>query len=179
MRRVPGAREVSQALRTTAKAVKVSLRDLNQQAAQLMARGDYSGAEAMAAKGRDIQAFQNEVENLRSRWNGIRGVAGEAGEKRATTALWSYYQPILQALLELNGEGTRGEIEPQVEKAMKGELQPGDYDPLGRGQLRWQIMIRRARRHLVNEGWLEPGSGQIWRITAAGRRAAKAKPERR
>jgi hypothetical protein len=33
-------------------------------------------------------------------------------------------------------------------------------------------MIRRARKHLAREGWIEGGSGRLWRITEAGRRAA-------
>lgn len=52
-------------------------------------------------------------------------------------------------------------------------LLPGDREPRGRGTERWQVMIRRARRHLVAEGWIESGSGEAWRITEAGRRATE------
>jgi hypothetical protein len=161
MKKVPDSLRVAQALKAADKAIHVSLRKLNRQAGQLMARGDYSGAETLAATGRELQSFRAEFDALRKRWNGIRAGAKTDHVKNATTPLWAYYQPILQALAELGGEARRSDIEPHVERLMKEKFQPGDNDPVARGRLRWQAMIRRAHRHLLKEGWLEARSGGL------------------
>jgi len=44
---------------------------------------------------------------------------------------------------------------------------------MARGTERWQIMVRRSRKSLAAEGWIEDRSGPVWRITDAGRRAAE------
>ena len=54
---------------------------------------------------------------------------------------------------------------------MRDTLQPSDHDPMARGQVRWQVMIRRARKHLVSEGWLDKGRGSLWTTSDAGRQA--------
>jgi hypothetical protein len=51
-------------------------------------------------------------------------------------------------------------------------LQLGEPDALAGGYESWRVMIRRARKHLVAEGWIEDRTGPIWRITEAGRKAA-------
>jgi hypothetical protein len=166
---------VDKALRSARSAIKQALKGLNQAAAQRMSKGDYPAAEALATKGREIQQFRAEVDALFKRWRELRQLGGQSGPKKTATALWAYYQPILRALVEADGEARRVELEPTVERLMDGMLQPGDREPLGRGTVRWQVMIRRARKHLSAEGWIEGKPGGAWRITDAGRRAA-AKP---
>jgi hypothetical protein len=175
MSQVPEGKGVRQALRSATTAVKNSLAALNQRAADVMAKGDYARAEALANKGREIQAFQAELAVLAARWKSISsGGTAEEGEKSASSPLWSYYQPILKALVELGGEATRSEIEARVERELNDRLAAGDRQSMARGRERWQVMVRRARRHLITEGWLEPNTGKQWKITAAGRRAANA-----
>jgi len=174
MSKIPDAQKVAQALKSTDKAIKSSIRTLNQHAAQLMARGNYGGAEDLMAKGREIQSFRTEFDALRKRWGEVRGKGKDGPIKNTHTPLWAYYQPILQALVGLGGEARRQEIEPQVEQLMKGSFQPGDIEPLSRGRFKWQAMIRKAYRPLVKEGWLEARVGKTWRITPSGRQAAKA-----
>jgi hypothetical protein len=93
--------------------------------------------------------------------------------------LWAYYQPILRALESLGGEAKRTPLMEEVEKLMAAEFKKGDRDLLSNGRLqRWQVMVLHARKHMVQEGWLESGSGFLWRITSSGRRAAKAEAPR-
>ncbi len=140
-----------------------------------MARGDYDGATRLAEKGREIQSFQAELEALQARWSEIRQKDTKTGSgRKSRTPLWNYYKPILRALIELGGEAKRAEIEPLVERSMQDEFLPGDRETNARGRERWQVMVRRARRHLVEEGWIEGGQSQVWRITPRGRDAAKA-----
>lgn len=175
MKRIPDSRAVDKALRSARSAVKQALKGLNQAAAQRMGKGDYSAAEALAAKGREMQQFRAEVDALSNRWRELRQWEGRSDSKKTVTPLWAYYQPVLKALVEAGGEARGVELEPSVERLMNGLLQPGDREPLGRATVRWQVMIRRARKHLIAEGWIESRSGGAWRITDAGHRAA-AKP---
>ena len=172
MKKVPQAGAVARELRSVCAAIQKSLKGLNQAAGQRMAKGDYAAAEALAAKGREIRQFQGEVEALRTRWRGLSGT-GQRAAKKSVTPLWSYYQPILKALAEAGGAASRSDLEPAVERLMSATFLPGDREPLGRGSERWQVLIRRARKHLIDEGWIESGSGKAWRITEAGRRAAE------
>lgn len=141
-------------------------------ASQRMAKGDYATAEALAARGKEIRQFQSEVEALRKRWREVCGGGGRAA-KKPTTPLWAYYQPILQGLLQAGGECRRTDLEGHVERLMSASLQPGDCAATARGRERWRTMVRRARKPLMAEGWIEDGIGKLWRITDAGRRAAE------
>lgn len=177
MKPIPHAREVDKALRAVKSTVRVSLKQLNGYAGQLMAKGDYESAMALASRGQDIQAFQSEVEALRGKWAEIRS-SGKAGPRRKKTPLWMYFQPILKALVQLGGQARRPEIEPVVEGLMKNSFEPADLEPMARGKLRWQVMIQRAHKDLVREGWLDKHTKGGWKITPSGRQAAKAAPGR-
>ena len=172
MKRVPQARGVTVALREVRAAAQRSLKGLNQAASQRMGKGDYATAEVLAAKGKEIQQFQTEVEMLRKHWREVCALDASA-TKNSATPLWMYYQPILQALVQAGGECRRGEVESRVEKLMGAMLQPTDRDAMARGRERWRIMVQRARKALVAEGWMEDGTFLVWRVTNAGRQAAK------
>ena len=100
MKAIPRARAVRQALRTTEIAVRDALKELNKTAGDLMAKGDYTGAEALAAKGRQIQEFQGRIRELRREWKELRTGKADNGEVRGKihTAV---------GLLPVNLEGTR------------------------------------------------------------------------
>src|SRR5262245_42537823 len=170
MKRVPHAQNVRQAIRSVQVAAQRSLKGLNQVASQCMSKGDYATAETLAAKGKEIRQFQTEVDALRKRWREVCGSGG--GNTKSATPLWAYYQPILRALKAVGGESRRATLEAEVERVMGSTLLPGDQLGMARGRERWRVMVQRARKHLVGEGWIENGSGTIWKITDAGRRAA-------
>ena len=171
MKAIPRAREVAQALKASETAVKEALCELNRTAGTLMAKGDYSGAERLASKGRQIQEFQARVIELRRAWKEIRiGVKGNSDG--LGTPLWACYQPILKALAAAGGSARRSDLEAAVRGALGDQFQPSDETLMAGGQARWQVMIRRARKHMVNEGWLETGTGATWKITKEGHRVA-------
>lgn len=174
MTRIPHTKEVTKAIRQVRDATQKSLRALNQAASQRMAKGDYATAEALAAKGKEIRIFFGDIDMLRNRWSEISG-AQNLQEKGTQTPLWMYYQPILQSIIQNGGESLRITIEEFVGKMMKGKFQAKDNETLSRGRERWRVMVRRARKHLVQEGWLEDTRGKMWIITETGRRAAEAK----
>lgn len=172
MNRIPGSREVDRALKQAVREVKSALKEINQEAGKLVARGDYGGAEALVQVGRTVTTFTSELEALHLTWRELQdNTTGE--ELTEKTPLWEYYRPILQALVELGGESTLAQLEDRVEPSLAGLLKNGDLVLMSRGKPRWKVMVRRARRHMVKEGLLEDRSGLRWRISSQGRRIAE------
>lgn len=176
MSNIPREAEVDKALRVAVQKTERALEALNRQAGNVMSRGQYELAESMARKGRDIKGFICELKTAQANWRELcRGAESPKKSKVMMTPLWAYYQPILRALESLGGEAKRASLFAEVGKEIAPDLKAGDRDPLSGGKLqRWQVMVLRARKHMVHEGWLESGGGVLWRITSAGRLAAKA-----
>lgn len=176
MSNVPKAGEVDRALKAVVRAVENSLTVLNGRAGKVMATGKYEKAQALAERGLQVKSFIQEVEGLRKRWRELRrGSKATRKNKQEKTPLWAYYQPILRALDAVGGEAKRQTLMVEAEKQLASSFKDGDRDAMSGGRLeRWQVMVLRSRKHLVQEGWIEPGTGTVWRITSAGRRAAKA-----
>ena len=172
MKKVPNAGSVTRAIQAVRQAVKRLLKAVNIAAGKRMAKGDYVGAEALAAKGREVVQFQGEVDALLKRWREVQGARGHVA-KGPLTPVWQFYQPVLQALVQVGGEARRPELEPAVEKLMSATLQAGDREMLPRGRECWREMVRRTHKPLVAEGWLEKKGGLTWRTTEAGRKAAE------
>src|SRR5260370_20208817 len=100
--KIPGKREVDNALRLTSREIKSALRQVNQQAGRLVSRGDYDGAQSLVELGKEISQFTSEVEALHAKWRDLREDGDESRIER--TPLWKYYRPILKALGQLGGE---------------------------------------------------------------------------
>jgi len=83
VKRVPHAQGVDKALRSVRLAAEKALKGLNQAAGQQMSKGDYTAAEALAAKGKEIRQFLAEVEAVRKRWREVRGAAAGARGSRS------------------------------------------------------------------------------------------------
>lgn len=170
--KIPGGTNVNKTFGVLKKSVKTCLRESNQQAGKLLAKGDYSRAESLVEIAKSIDTFRTEVESLHSRWREIiKGVRKETTTGKQTP-LWEYYQPILQALMNLGGVARIAELEVAVRNLMNGRFTADDLMIMARGRTRWQAMIRRARKHMVREGFLEGDTGLEWRITPPGRKAA-------
>ena len=181
--RVPRSFEVNSTLKTLLKRLDGVLKRTNEQAARLVRRGDYAGAEAWVRVGTLLGDFRKKALGLRDEWRLLcREAAGKVPQisvkppkknRQPTTPLWEYYQPILKALVQAGGEARRPELDPLVLQVMEDRLQPGDHEVAGGGRPHWQNSIRRARKQLIKEGWLsEDGSKGMWRITEKGRAAA-------
>jgi len=173
MTRIPQTKGVTKAMRQVRDAAQRSLKALNQAASQRMRKGDYAAAEALAAKGKEIKAFFSDIDLLRKRWTEISG-SQNRDQKSAQTPLWAYYHSVLQAIVQNGGECVRSAVEDSIGRIMKGMFQTKDFETLSRGRERWRVMVRRTRKHLIQEGWLEDTKGKMWKITESGRKAAEA-----
>ena len=171
---IPQGQGVRRALKGLRTAAKKALKSLNQVAGERMSKGDYEAAEALAAKGREVRQFVQQVDDLTRAW----GDLSRGGQKKAArshgqaTPLWAYYQPILRAMVVAGGSCRWEELESRFERMESALLQPADRRPMAGGRQRWQVMIRRARKPMKSEGWIEK-SGKLWVVTDAGSKAAE------
>ena len=81
---------------------------------------------------------------------------------------------MLQALVALGGEASRRDVEKYLGSRVGETLKPGDLKPKGRtDRAQWQVMLRRVRKPMVREKYLEDIPGKHWRITTLGRQVAE------
>lgn len=172
---IPRNHDVAQAIRSLGREVKLAIKEANQHAAKRLARGDYAGAQSLIETAKAIADFGNEVKTIHGRWRSLRSTAHKPGRKKGDqTALWELYRPILQALVALGGNATRKEIEARLEETIGGTLKEGDLTTNGRGIPRWKIMVGRARKHMIAEGFVSGENLLRWKITSKGEHAAKS-----
>ncbi len=108
MRRIPRGRDVDRGLKAAARGIKLALKELNQQAARLISRGDYSAAEELVASARAVTAFQNDVDAIKKLWREVQRGSRPASDD-APTPVWKYYVPTLRVLMSLGGSIVRGD----------------------------------------------------------------------
>jgi hypothetical protein len=175
MAQVPRNQEVTRAIRSLAPQTQLATKEANQLAAKRLARGDYAGAQSLITVAQAISAFGNEVFGLNGRWSEVRS-AGKAPRKGkdSQTPLWEFYRPILQALASLGGEATRKDIEGKLEETLTSSLKEGDFVTNAHGVPRWKLMVGRARKHMIAEGFVTGEGSFRWKITSKGEQAAKS-----
>jgi hypothetical protein len=179
MAAIPNKRAVSQAIRAMHRTLKQTIKQINLAAADLAKKGNYERAEAAMAKGRELMRFREEIIGVEQKWKQVcvSGSAKTEGSKEVSIAAWQYYAPILRSLVTLNGTASLKDIEAEFLRQMNSHLRSGDRATLAGGRERWQVMIRRARKHMIKEGWLSAKSNTLWEITAAGRKVAEKQGE--
>lgn len=138
-------------------------------AAKLLTKGNYGGAQTLVDLARSVKAFDADVEALAAKWSGVRGGATKSPVSDGTP-LWAYYKVILQTLSVADGRLSTPELIKRLEAVATTALKPTDLEPTSSGRPRWQVMVKKARRPMAKEGFIESATGSEWRITAAGRR---------
>lgn len=179
MAAIPNKRSVSQALKSTRRAIKQTIKEINQTAANLAIKGAYERAEAMMTKGRELIVLREEIAGVELKWKELCG-SGKARNKVSgdvSLAAWQYYAPIVRSLVVLGGKASLSDLEAEFRRHMEHHLSIGDRSGMAGDRERWQVMIRRARKHMLKEGWLSNRSNKVWEITAAGRHFAESKAD--
>lgn len=179
MATIPNKRAVSHAIRSARRALKQTIKEINQTAADLAKKGAYERAEAAMTKGRELMHFREEIAGVEQKWKQVCsfGKPQNDGSGGAFLAAWQYYTPILRSLVALGGKASLGDLEAEFLRQMEPHLRVGDRSRMTGGRDRWQVMIRRARKHMAKEGWLSSGSSKLWETTAAGRQVAEKQDE--
>jgi hypothetical protein len=170
--KVPGAGGVERAIRNVKREIKSSLKQLHHQASKQLSRGNYADAQALVEVARIVGTFQGDVDTLREKWRSLRGISSTSSAQGERTPLWEYYRPILQVLASGDGRASTSELLGRLEPSLTKALKPEDLETMSNGRPRWQVMVRRARRHMKKEGLLETDGGNEWRITGTGRKVA-------
>lgn len=179
MAAIPNKRAVSQAIRSARRAIKQTIKEINQTAADLAKKGDYERAEAAMTKGRELMCFREEIASVEQKWKQVCGSGKEQNEAsgKGSLAAWQYYSPILRSLVALGGKASLSDLEIEFLRQMEPHLQVGDHSRMAGSRERWQVMIRRARKHMFKEGWLSSRNSKIWEIAAAGKQVADKQGE--
>jgi len=83
-----------------------------------------------------------------------------------------FWKPMLEALVEMGGQGSRQEVHKAVERKMKGRLKPGNYElNPSDGTTKWSKGVDFQRLAMVREGLMAENTPRgIWKITDQGRR---------
>lgn len=173
MPRTPKSAEVDKALKEAKRKIDGALKALNQSVSKAISQGDYTKAEELISKGKTFADFRDELDAIRQRWKSVTFIEREPGTQTENTPLWGYYQTILTALEAMGGQATRKEIEQHIERDT-ANLKPGDLGQTAQGRPRWKMMVRKARKYLTKEGFVQEGKGPVWRITPEGQRVARA-----
>ena len=180
MSAIPYKQAVSQSIRSAVKGLKQSIKEINQNAADLAKKGNYDRAEAAMAKGKELVCFRGEILRIEQRWKQVCGSGKTQNESSQDAPLpaWQYYSPIARSLVALGGKASLSDLEAEFLRQMEPHFHVSDRSQMANSRERWQVMIRRARKHMLKEGWLSSGSSKIWEITPAGRRVAEKKNEK-
>jgi hypothetical protein len=175
MAAIPNKRAVSQAIRSVRRTLKQTIKEINQTAADLAKKGDYERAEAAMAQGRQLMGFREEIVGVEQKWKQVCGFAKAPNKASGDVSLaaWQYYAPITRSLVALGGRASLSDLEAEFLRQMEPQLRLGDRSRMATGRERWQVMIRRARKHMIKEGWVSSRSGKLWEITTAGRQVAE------
>jgi len=81
-----------------------------------------------------------------------------------------FWKPILEALVEIDGQGSRQEVHKAVERKMKDRLKPADYELNRDGTTKWSKAVDYQRLAMVREGLIAGNTPRgIWKITDQGR----------
>jgi len=87
-----------------------------------------------------------------------------------TTLQKEFRKPILEALIDMGGQGPCVEVCVAVGRKMNDQLKAGDYKLNADGTKKWEKAVHFQRLAMVHEGLLADDSPRgIWQITDKGR----------
>jgi len=178
--------EVNAAFEILLEEIESVVNALNEAGADALRRGDYDKAQQTIEKATRLIEFREKVKALQKEWSALSPhVQGKKRRGRKRTARLSrglrtpeeaFRRPILEALVELGGRASIGEVLERVEEKMKGMLNEYDYQslPSDSRSVRWRNTAQWCRNTLVREGLMKSNSPYgIWEISDAGKRWLK------
>ncbi len=184
--------EVNTAFEILLEEIELVANQLNEDGAQAFKEGDYDGARRAIEEATRLAEFREKVKALQKEWASLLAKRPQR-PKKAERAVKSrlprglrtpedvFRRPILEALVELGGKASIGEVLDRVERKMKGKLTQYDLEPLPSDprSIRWRNTAQWCRNTLVREGLMKQDSPHgIWEISDQGRRTLKEGTER-
>lgn len=177
--------EVDAAFEILLEAVELVTNDLNEGGAKAFKTGDYEAARRAIEEATRLADFREKVKALQKEWATFFAKRPRRARKarRASkgrlprglrTPEEAFRRPILEALVELGGKASMGQVLDLVEKKMGAKLTKYDFQPLPSDpkSIRWRNTAQWCRNSLVREGLMRSDSPYgIWEISELGRRA--------
>jgi len=181
--------EINAAFEILIEEIEIVANQLNEDGAQAFKAGDYEGARRAIEEATRLAEFREKVKALQREWASLAAKrpkrepkARRTGKSRLPRGLRTpeeaFRRPILEALVELGGKATIGEVLDLVGKKMKASLTKHDLEPLPSDprSIRWRNSAQWCRNTLVREGLMKSDSPYgTWEISDAGKKALEDK----
>lgn len=169
--------------------LEATVSELTRQAHEALDVGDCGRVNALCGHIQRVTGLRGKVVGLLREWKGMawespqsaalvaRPAANNVSSRERLarglrTPQQAYVRPILQALVELGGKGSIGEVLDRVYKLVEHQLRDVDLEPLPSSPdvPRWRNAAQWARQDMVETQLLRSDSPRgIWEITDAGR----------
>ncbi|MCL4384899.1 MAG: winged helix-turn-helix domain-containing protein [Actinobacteria bacterium] len=174
--------EVNSAFEILLGEIENVLDSLNNEGEKSFKSQNYEKAKILSENATKLIAFRDKVKELQKEWKSIfieklpvkikRRKKSKKLQKGLKTNEKEFRIPILETLVELNGEAKMKEALQKVYIKMKDRLNDYDKEPLlsNPNQVRWENSAQWCRNTMVNEGLLSSDSQRgIWKITDLGK----------
>lgn len=176
--------EVNTAFEILLEEIELVANQLNDDGARSIKEGKYDEARRAIEEATRLAEFHEKVKALQKEWASLlakrperprkaRGAAKSRLPRGLRTPEDAFRRPILEALIELGGKASLGEVLDLVEKKMCPQLTKHDREPLPSNPktIRWRNTAQWCRNTLVREGLMKDDSPhRIWEISEAGTR---------
>ena len=174
--------EINSAFEILLEEIENVLATLNEEGEKSFKNQDYEKATVLSENAKQLVEFREKVRILQKEWKNIftGKLPPKIKRRRKTGKLqrglknpeYEYRIPILESLVELNGEAKVNDILQRVYTKISDKL--NEYDkaslPSNPDQIRWINTARWCRNSLVNEGLLSSDSPRgVWKITDYGK----------
>lgn len=163
--------------------LRAALKEAQQAASEALRRSDFSAAREATGKCETIQKKVDQLEAMRKELLKLTDQPPPARTRKKTkparapkgskTPQGVYRIPILQALVEMGGEGSVGDVLDRVYTLVEHRLTELDKGTLPSGRdIRWRNTAMWERNRMRQDGLLADDSPHgTWEITDKGRRA--------
>ncbi|CUU38525.1 Mrr N-terminal domain-containing protein [Armatimonadetes bacterium DC] len=136
--------------------------------------GDYIKVQELAREAEQLKELIGKVQQLRAGNTTVNSTTKSARSTRDNedaTPKKAFIIPLLQALVDLDGEAPKRKVLERIQELTKDQLKPADYEELpSGGKIRWKSKVTGLRNKLIKQGYLRADTPQgIWAITDKGR----------
>ena len=169
--------------------IKKAIDELRRQGTLALQSEDLVTAGQLVEKAKQFDDFRQKIIDLQEEWNSLASDVGIHNKKRVVrrrsknrkakhrkrgelTPKENYYQPILQALMDMNGKGSRPAVLQRLERSMASVFNQFDREPdKSDHKPTWHKRASFARLDMVKLGLLTHSSGRgVWEITEKGKK---------
>jgi uncharacterized protein YukE len=175
--------EVNTAFEILLEEIELVANQLNEAGADAFRARNYDKAQQAIEEATRLADFGEKVKVLQREWAGLAAGGLKVGqrklqrtskerlERKLCTPKEAFRRPILEALVELGGSASIGEVLERVGARMNSVLNQYDREPLASGPVRWKNTAQWCRNTLVQEGLMKSNSPRgVWEISDAGRK---------